>query len=90
MITKVKIAPAEQWCDAYVRLAKQHPSMLRMVGMEVEIISDAMEFDNGSMHPEPCRLWPVSPVTIEKLNRAVGAKGNAGGLRLCEHILEMD
>lgn len=94
-MAKVRIAPTEKWCPVYADILREHPSMGRLVGLEVEIIPSSMETRTTKSEgdhdmPLPFSLWEAEQESINAMNSAIGAPYSDGGPKLCEHILEMD
>lgn len=88
MITRVRIAPVEQWCK---QARSESPSHFLAAGRIIEIKTDSME---SGIHAtgEPCRAWIVSDQSIEELSKEgiINFIPERGKFWVCEHILEMD
>jgi hypothetical protein len=91
MIAKVRIAPVERWCPVNLEDLEKSPEGRKLVGMEVEILTETMmrigdcqKFGvvDGSM------TWRLSKRSVEEL-RGIVPELDAD-VRFCEHMLEMD
>ncbi len=90
MITKVRIAPLEKWCE----IAKSPKGTTlerasRIVGMEVEIYTESL-----GPHPkhgdDSVKTWIITEESKRRIFEAAGKRVPAASYKFCEHMLEMD
>ena len=80
MITKVRIAPVEQWCKE----TTPHEDT-GDVGVEVEIDTASMQKSTSC----PGRRWLMTEESTEMLCRITGAPRLGQRAYICEHMLEL-
>lgn len=90
MISRVRIAPIEQWCQEKLTNLERNPAGAKFVGVEVEILTDSMVVD-----VEHGKKWLLTAESVQRLHdiartpMEVRMSLSAGAL-ICEHMLEMD
>jgi len=92
MITKVRIAPVEQWCRRALKDLEAFPASEIIIGRWIEIITESMDVDMPYCGPggpdEPgTKSWRVSNRTRSEV---IAAVNEDRGEWVCEHMLEMD
>jgi hypothetical protein len=93
MITRVRVAPVERWCENSRMLALKRPQPNPEVGLEVEIISESMHMA-GFDEEGNCggRYWDLTNKSANELMVRVSGPpvSRFKILTICEHQLEMD
>ena len=91
MITKVRIAPVEQWCDRAKENLERNPAIANTIGIEIEI--ETQTFENKAVDDFCSGPWwaltrESSAHVYELVERPEFIENTR--LHLCRHVLEMD
>jgi hypothetical protein len=89
LITKVRIAPVEQWCEEAKDVLERNPLLSEIVGLEVEVETGSFEQKQVGRCSGP--WWYLTPEDASRMLDLIGRpelKGNPSAL--CRHCLEMD
>jgi hypothetical protein len=90
MITCVRIAPVERWCEDMLKSAERHPGLLEsMVGKQLKIIPESIAIGVNTS----CggREWMVDSKDAVRIRNAAGILTEKGvNYWVCEHTLEID
>ena len=93
MIAVVRIAPVEQWCPSNLKDLDDYPAGAKLVGMEVEILTESMQ-NYGDCEvrrvPGKGRIWKISQKSRDAIGQIIYPTKVDPDVRLCEHMLEMD
>jgi hypothetical protein len=86
-IARVRIAPVERWCEASLeRHSDRMHLAFKAVGAPISIQTETCE----QSHFCEGRYWRCVPESLEELRDQIGSTTVHMGIRICEHMLEMD
>jgi hypothetical protein len=93
MIARVRIAPIEKWCPQNLKDLEDFPAGRKLVGMEVEILTETMQtFGDCIVRNEggTGKIWLLTAKSREAIRQILYPTPVSDDLMLCEHMLEMD
>lgn len=92
-VTKVRIAPIEQWCWWLKEKMAAFPELdfHKQEGLWIEI--DTFSMQSGAPCGANFKAWRVIPDSVRRMDAAIGYYGRPRKQvvwKSCEHMLEMD
>jgi hypothetical protein len=93
MIARVRIAPVDRWCPQNLRDLENYPSGIKLVGLEVEILTETMQKIGDCIvlnEPGDGRVWSLTPKSVDDIAKILYPTPVDPKLMLCEHMLDLD
>ena len=89
MITSVRIAPMEQWCELAKSYADTNPAFIKLVGRVVPIITESCRANESGCSSQ--FQWRVPDEFAKIQFDEIGMRYNPlGSFWICSSMLEMD